>query len=164
MSEALAKISLEVEGPRGPDVSCDIVVPADWLAAGRRIQVALPERLVCASCSGGGCDTCGRSGALAVPKADTPLELTLPTSGAWPGAVRVRLPGWGAEGAAPGEPRGHLMLFVRAGDEPSRGVFAISPELIKKTTADPAFVLRILLMVVLVSLLFVFLLRFSGWM
>lgn len=169
MSEPLARISLCVDGPRGPDVLCEIAVPAEWFAQGRRLQIDLPGRLTCASCDGGGCDTCGRSGALEVPKPETPLELTLPISAGEVGRFRVRIPGLGADSGDDAVPRGHLMLSVRAGEPVSRGVSALASESlasrpVKPTTADPAFVLRILLMVVFVSLLFVLLLRFSGWM
>jgi hypothetical protein len=162
VSETLAKLELHTEGPRGPDVTCDIVVPAAWLARGCRIVVDLPERLGCAACGGGGCDACGKSGALLVPKRDAPLELTLPSMAEPTGAVHVRLPGWGAAAADPEQPRGQLILVVRAGSQPSRGVRALSNA--EGRVADARLVGRILLMVVLVSLLFVFLLWFSGWM
>ena len=162
MSETLAKLELDTNGPRGPDVTCDIVVPAVWLAQGYRIAVDLPARLGCASCGGGGCDTCGKSGVLLVPRGEEPLELTLPSVAEPAGAVRVRLPGWGAAGADPDQPRGQLILAVRAGEQPSRGVRTLSHGSGK--VADAQLVGRILLMVALVSLLFVFLLWFSGWM
>jgi len=162
VSETLAKLELDTKGPRGPDVVCDIVVPAAWLTDGSRIEVDLPERLGCASCGGGGCDTCGKSGALLVPRGEEPLELTLPSVAEPAGIVRVRLPGWGAVGADPEQPRGQLILAVRAGDQPSRGVRALSHGSGK--VADARLVGRIVLMVVLTSLLFVFLLWFSGWM
>jgi hypothetical protein len=174
VSEPLARISLEVDGPRGPDVDCEITVPAEWFTEGCRIEFDVPARLTCASCAGGGCDACGRSGAFDVPKADTPLELTLPLVDSSQGRLRVRIPGLGAPSRDPEQPRGHLMLSVRVGEGPSRGVQVLPSQAepsgrspgapLKPTTADPAFVLRILLMVAFVSLLFVFLLRFSGWM
>lgn len=169
MSEPLARISLEVDGPRGPDVDCEITVPAEWFTEGCRIEIDVPSRLACASCAGGGCDACGRSGAFDVPRAEAPLELTLPHVDAAQSRLRVRIPGLGAASRDPEQPRGHLMLSVRVGEGPSRGVQVLPSQLspgapLKPTTADPAFVLRILLMVAFVSLLFVFLLRFSGWM
>jgi hypothetical protein len=168
VSEPLAKISLAVDGPRGPDVECEITVPADWFMEGRRIEVDLPSRLACASCAGGGCDACGRRGAFDVPKADVPLELTLPLAEGSPARFRVRIPGLGAPAADPELARGHLILSVRVGDLPSRGVQAMPKQTMltapSARVADPAFVLRIVLMAALVSLLFVFLLRFSGWM
>jgi hypothetical protein len=174
VSEPLARISLDVDGPRGPDVLCEIVVPAEWFTDGRRLQIDLPGRLTCANCSGGGCDACGRSGALETPKVEEPLELTLPSSAGSLGRFRVRIPGLGAESGEAGLARGHLLLTVRAGEPVSRGVSALPSEALpndslasepfKATRAEPAFVLRILLMVVFVSLLFVFLLWFSGWM
>lgn len=163
MTEPLARIALDLEGPRGPDVLHEIEVPAPWFERGARVQVDLPRRLVCAACEGGGCDRCGRSGAFEVPR-DEPLEFTLPT-GTEPGVgVRVRFPGLGAASAEATEGRGQLVLSVRVGEQPSRGVFAQPEEPLKATRADSALALRILAMVVLVTLLFVFLLWFSGWM
>jgi len=163
MTEQLAKITLEVEGPRGPDVLCEIVVLRAWLEQGQRIQVDVPKRLACSSCDGGGCDKCGRSGAFDVPLPESPLELTLPASGA-SGPVRLRLPGLGALGTQESEARGHLILSVRVGDQPSRGVRLCPSVPLKPTRADAGLALRILTMVLLVSLLFLFLLWFSGWM
>jgi len=121
VTEPLAKIDLPTDGPRGPDALCEISVPAGWFAQGQRIQVDVPARLACASCEGGGCDACGRSGALDVPKAEELLEVTLPATSEG-GALRVRLAGLGAEGTEPGAPRGHLILSVRVGDRASRSV------------------------------------------
>jgi hypothetical protein len=49
------------EGPRG---RITVAVPAIWLAAGATVELSVPSRLVCAGCEGGGCDACGRSGAI----------------------------------------------------------------------------------------------------
>jgi hypothetical protein len=159
----LGRIALDLEGPRGPDVLHEIHVPAEWALSGVRIRVEVPRRLACAVCEGGGCDRCGRSGAFEVPDGE-PLEFTLPSAGESSAGVRVRFPGLGAVGTEPAEARGQLVLSVRVGDQPSRGVAALRDEPVKATRADPALALRILTMVVLVTLLFVFLLWFSGWM
>lgn len=55
-------------------------VPAAWLDAGCRIEILLPRRLPCARCDSGGCDACGKSGALRAPddEAQRRLAITLP--------------------------------------------------------------------------------------
>jgi hypothetical protein len=98
-----------------------------------------------------------------VPEGE-PLEFTLPPGGDPASGVRVRFPGLGATGTEPEQARGQLVLAVRVGEQPSRGVMALRNEPLKATRADSALALRILTMVVLVTLLFVFLLWFSGWM
>jgi len=163
MSEPLARLELELDGPRGPDVVHEISVPGVWFERGARLSVEVPRRLVCAACEGGGCDRCSRSGAFEVPSAG-PLEFSLPRSVEPSGIVRVRFPGWGAVSEDPDVARGQLVLSVRVGEQPSRGV-SMQPEApVKATRADPKLALRILVMVVSVSLLFVFLLWFSGWL
>ncbi len=57
-----------------------VEVPSAWLLAGAELEITLPARIGCARCDGGGCDGCGRSGALRAP--DDPAER----------AIRVHLP------------------------------------------------------------------------
>jgi hypothetical protein len=40
-----------------------------WLVEGAELAIVAPARLGCARCDGGGCDGCGRSGALEAPGA-----------------------------------------------------------------------------------------------
>lgn len=164
MTEALGRIELPLDGPRGPDVLCEVVVPGPWLASGERIQIDLPGRLTCAACSGGGCDACGRSGALELPPREGPLELTLPTQLEPAALVRVRIPGCGGASPDAALGRGQLILSVRAGDEPSRGVRRCVSAAIKPTRVDPRSAARMVVFLALVALLFVYLLRFSGWL
>jgi len=49
-------------------------LPEDWIAAGATIEIELPRNLACASCSGGGCDTCERSGAVTIRGRKDPAE------------------------------------------------------------------------------------------
>lgn len=83
MSEVLARVkSRAVEGPRGPDVLHRIRVHRDWLGTGEVIELELPRNLACASCGGGGCDACGRSGAITLRRRGEPaeiVEVTLPS-------------------------------------------------------------------------------------
>lgn len=82
MSEVLARVkSRAVEGPRGPDVLHRVKVRRDWLLKGELVELELPRNLACASCGGGGCDACGRSGAITLRQRDEPpevVEITLP--------------------------------------------------------------------------------------
>ncbi len=41
-----------------------VMVSAAWLLAGARVTIQVPARLSCGACDGGGCDRCGRSGAV----------------------------------------------------------------------------------------------------
>ncbi|EYF08138.1 hypothetical protein [Chondromyces apiculatus] len=65
------------EGARG---RLRVTVPAGWEGEAADLEITAPARVTCARCEGGGCDACGRSGALRTP--DDPAERVL----------RVRLP------------------------------------------------------------------------
>src|SRR4051794_25652427 len=68
-------LDAKVKEPRG---RVAIVVPTKWLREGARLSVALPQKLRCDLCDGGGCDACARSGAYRLPEAPPPLAATLP--------------------------------------------------------------------------------------
>ncbi|MBI4954871.1 MAG: hypothetical protein HY908_22810 [Myxococcales bacterium] len=51
----------EAPGPRG---RLRVTVPESWLATPSELEIRVPARLTCARCDGGGCDACGRSGAV----------------------------------------------------------------------------------------------------
>ena len=78
------------------------------------VELELPRNLVCATCDGGGCDSCERSGAVTLRGRGEPADLlrvTLP--GEQSEAFVIRLPERG--GLPPlgsGLPRGHLLLRV----------------------------------------------------
>ena len=78
------------------------------------VELELPRNLVCATCDGGGCDSCERSGAVTLRGRGEPADLlrvTLP--GEQSEAFVIRLPERG--GLSPlgsGLPRGHLLLRV----------------------------------------------------
>jgi len=67
------------EGPRGRIL---LDVPDAWLAAGDAVELVVPARVTCARCEGGGCDECGRSGALRLPvdEAARTLRFSLPAT------------------------------------------------------------------------------------
>jgi hypothetical protein len=51
----------------GTRASLRIEVPQQWLRDGAELEVSAPKMLTCDRCDGGGCDGCGRSGALRGP-------------------------------------------------------------------------------------------------
>ncbi len=125
----LGKVTRELAEERGPDVAHSIRVPADWLEDGRNIVVSLPRRLACADCEGGGCDRCGRSGAVVLRENDEPaeqLQVRLAT-GPQEAVQLLRIPESGGPALSSDQSRGCLMLRVESG-ELSRGVQLASIE------------------------------------
>jgi hypothetical protein len=76
------------EGPWGRVV---VEVPDAWSAAGDAVEMVVPLRVACARCEGGGCDDCGRSGALRLPaeEAARTLVFSLPEAPEAPGVARL---------------------------------------------------------------------------
>jgi hypothetical protein len=107
----LARVTGDIDEPRGPDVLYSVEVPLEWLEEGATISMNLPRLLPCARCQGGGCDVCGRKGAFD-SSIEGPVIVSLPRQAApAPSALRLRLPGYGARGDA-ALPLGHLILTV----------------------------------------------------
>jgi hypothetical protein len=86
LGKLLDKDALEQDS--GPRARAKIEVPERWAKEGARIAITLPKVLTCARCDGGGCDGCGRSGALRAPGNERSR------------VVRVRLPGPLGDGVA----------------------------------------------------------------
>jgi len=142
----LGRITGAIDCPRGPDAQMSVSVPEDWIVSGATLQIALPRNLTCATCHGGGCDRCERSGAVSLRERRAEpetVEVTLPRdaaraslAAAASAAVRsvvVRIPERGGmPEATPELPRGHLLVSIRPGPEPSRGVSRL------KTPSVPA--------------------------
>ena len=121
LSEVLARVkSRAVEGPRGPDVLHRVKVRREWLAIGEVIELELPRNLACAACGGGGCDACGRSGAITLRTRDEPaevVEVTLPIRSGDDApdsrGITLRIPEQGGLPELGSElPRGVLLLTV----------------------------------------------------
>jgi hypothetical protein len=112
----LARVTEDLEQPRGPDVLHAVEVPISWFAEGACIEVRLPRLLSCARCEGGGCDLCGRRGAFEQAASGAPSEIAVTLPAQAPeatGPVRLRLPAHGARAAEDsGLPNGHLLLTV----------------------------------------------------
>ncbi|WP_438015258.1 hypothetical protein WMF18_30845 [Sorangium sp. So ce315] len=107
-------------GPRG---RLSIAVPAAWTRGGADIEFAVPARVSCARCDGGGCDGCARSGAHRAPAelAARTLRLRLPAD--LTGGATFRLVRPFGEHA----PLDQLLVEVRADSEASPGVRRIAP-------------------------------------
>ncbi|MDC0678575.1 hypothetical protein [Sorangium atrum] len=100
-----------------------IAVPAAWARDGADIEVAVPARVTCARCDGGGCDSCARSGAHRAPTevAARTLRLRLPPD--LSGGVTLRLVRPFGELA----PLDQLLVELREGSAASPGVHRVTP-------------------------------------
>ena len=135
-----------LDGDDGARARAKIEVPAAWAAESALVEVRLPRTLPCARCDGGGCDGCGRSGALRGPADDGSR------------AVRVRLPKAIGDGVAMriAEPFGRassiaqLWIEVRPARAPSASVrrVATAPE---RRRILPRMVLAMSVLVALVA-------------
>ncbi len=125
VSQPLAKVLDDetLAGARGPDGIHEIVVPGDWLDERLRVDVTLPRLLRCAACQGGGCDRCERQGAVTSRERGAPVEVVNVQLPPTPATVRVPRHG----GLLSGQPRGHLLLQVRTGEQPSDGLTCERP-------------------------------------
>jgi hypothetical protein len=131
LSEVLARVkSRAVEGPRGPDVLHRVKVRREWLVVGEVVELELPRNLACATCGGGGCDACGRSGAITLRQRDEPaevVEVTLParSNDELPDSrgITLRIPELGGLPDPGSElPRGVLLLTVVPSAEPDPSI------------------------------------------
>lgn len=131
LPEVLARVkSRAVEGPRGPDVLHRVKVRREWLTVGEVVELELPRNLACASCGGGGCDACGRSGAITLRQRDEPaevVEITLPARSGeeLPDSrgITLRIPELGGLPEPGSElPRGVLLLTVVPSPEPDPNI------------------------------------------
>ena len=104
---------------RDPRARASIVVPPSWLREGARLEVALPGKLRCDLCDGGGCDGCARSGAYRV-EGGAKVALTLPRVTDDIISLRVTNPFGDA-------PPTMLVVRVAAGVEASSGVTWLGP-------------------------------------
>ena len=128
-----------MDAPRGLDVAHRIHVPATWLEEGATLEFDLPRNLACAKCSGGGCDACGRAGAVTLRGRQEPVEIvrvTLPKRGdsaeivASERGIRLRIPERGGPSEIEGTPRGLLLLTVIVRDQADAGVVRVEPLLV----------------------------------
>lgn len=110
--------ALDAKG--SPRARVSIIVKAEWLREGARLELLLPAKLRCDLCDGGGCDACGRSGAYRSPEEGKKVALTLPRVTDDYLALRVTNPFGDQEPAL-------LVVRLAAGPEPSAGVTWLGP-------------------------------------
>jgi hypothetical protein len=145
LGRLLDKVALENDGR--PRAKTAIHVPAAWARETALVEVALPRTLACARCGGGGCDGCGRSGALHGPASAAARR------------VRVRLPEALGDGVAMriADPFGRaspivqLWIEVRPASAPSASVRRISGKPQERRRILPRMVLGLLLVVTLLA-------------
>ena len=146
LPEVLARVtSHTAAGPRGPDVLHRVRIRREWLTTGGVIEVEVPRNLACAACGGGGCDACGRSGAISLRKRDEPPEIVEVRLPVRPVAeepesrgVTLRIPEQGGLPAPGSElPRGLLLLTVVPSDEADPNV-SLLPTSSEQTEEVPA--------------------------
>jgi hypothetical protein len=140
MGEVLGRVvQADLDTPRGPDASHRIRVPRRWLETGALVEIELPRNLTCASCEGGGCDACERSGALTVRGKGEPVGLlvvTLPSGST--GAVVIRIPEYGGLPSEGSElPRGHLLLRVEPGTKADASVMLAPDRVVEAKVPTP---------------------------
>ncbi len=161
----LGKVTGDLEGPRGPDVSMQVIVPIGWF--GREVSVALPRNLHCAACDGGGCDGCHRAGAISLrEKKDEPVEIrvSLPAHDPEVAGICLRIPGQGGKSQDEELGRGHLLLSVKTGDEPSSEVTLVDVPAPLSDEERRLLMKRSLVMAVGLIALFLGMLKLSGWL
>jgi hypothetical protein len=127
-------------------VELSLRVPARWIEQSATLEIELPRNLACATCSGGGCDACGRSGAVSLRGRKEPVEIvqvtlprgeiTLSESSDRPKVLRLRIPERGGLSETESDlPRGHLLLSIRVGDEPDAGVAKVRRSIVPPPAA-----------------------------
>jgi hypothetical protein len=75
----------------GPQAKLELQVPASWIVDGCALEVAVPKLINCARCDGGGCDSCGRRGALRAPAEQQRRTIQVSLPGDHTTAVQLRL-------------------------------------------------------------------------
>lgn len=144
MAKPLAQVTdvEALDAHEGTCASLAITVPAGWVGA--TVEVTVPRLLACFRCGGGGCDRCGRSGALRAP--DERLTLSLPRELR---ASCIRLPAPFADGAIE-----QLMVEVRVDVSPSAGVRRIDrPAMLAPAATGPHPAVAIGLVLLLAAIL-----------
>lgn len=169
----LARVTGNVDVPRGPDVTHKVRVKPEWLATGATIEFELPRNLACAACKGGGCDKCDRAGAITLRDRSEPAELvtvTLPhhtsdmETTASGRSIVVRIPERGGLPDSPKLPRGLLLLNVTPAQIADVSIVeAPAPRRIAGTKRPEAPARRIDPIVVVVAILVALLLVYLAW-
>ncbi len=145
----LGRVTGATDVPRGPDVIHRVRVKPEWLEQGATIEIELPRNLSCASCKGGGCDKCDRSGAISLRSRSEPVELVTVTLPKSDGDVEstasgksfvVRIPERGGLAETPNLPRGILLLHVSPSESPDVAIVEVptAPVAVEQPAAPEA--------------------------
>lgn len=165
MSQPLARVTGNFDDPRGPDAIYTVLVDRRWF--GKSIFVALPRNLNCARCEGGGCDDCKRGGAVSLRERGAEpggVRVALPALPQPERDLRLRIPGEGGHSSDPELGRGHLLLTVRPAEESSPEVVLSGGDLSTLDQERRDLIKRSGIMAACLVLLFIGLLRLSGWL
>lgn len=115
----LARIPLESSAIRGPDATWEVPVAREWLLEGASVELTVPTKVRCARCEGGGCDTCGRSGAVLVAADEAERRVVVHLAPGVDDTGRaLRLPGLGGKTEGVSEP-GDLRVTLLPADAAS---------------------------------------------
>lgn len=146
MAQVLGRVTgVHLDTPRGADVVHSVRVDPSWLERGDPVEVTLPRNLRCAECDGGGCDRCGRAGAVSLWGRDEPpavVEVTLPRRSAEEllrePTVVLRIPdSGGLPDPTSGQVRGMLLLKVTASSKPDPSVVRVAPAPSRRRSSLP---------------------------
>lgn len=145
-----------VGGPKGRLV---VTVPPEW--AEGDIAIAVPHRLRCEACDGGGCDACNRSGAIAVdaPEEARKVSLRLPAGLERGALVRLVTPFGESVDVA------MLIVELRVGSAPSPHVRRVYAPIVepgaaaKRRPVDPMTFLAVCLAICVGAVLWRFFAR-----
>jgi len=132
-----------------------IEISSDWPSPACPLDLLIdaPRRLSCARCEGGGCDRCGRSGALRAPEepAARRFRARLPAGAARKLALRI---------PHPFGPQSHieqLILEIHLAPKPSPGVTCITPT--RHATSRPLVVALPLALIAIAAIIITLLSR-----
>lgn len=114
------RAAAEKSGRRG---RLALTVPDGWEDA--EIEIRVPHRLRCELCDGGGCDSCGKSGAIAVEVDDEARRVLMRVPSGLDRGALVRL----VDPFGPGVDLGVLILELRVGSAASPHVRRVVPSL-----------------------------------
>ncbi len=126
----------ELDRASGAWIRVDVSVPPAWALEGGSVEVEAPERVPCARCDGGGCDGCGRSGAirLSPEPRDRTFELGLPSSLERAVTIRVTKPFGDASDV------GLVLCALRPSETPARCRRIAQLAVVPRSTPDQSLV------------------------
>jgi hypothetical protein len=106
-----------LDADAGPRAKLTRTVPRAWLSSDCTLTVVAPKLLGCATCDGGGCDGCAKSGAHRIDGDDDARRIAIPLRGADGGERLLRL----VEPFGPSCRLRVLLLELREGESATEG-------------------------------------------